>query len=286
MLKRLAHRLRRLAPAAALAPQSQLSRAQILDQYIRTTPSAQNALDLFTGDWWSTLPGAAAGLRAGQLPLFDAPWIKWAIQAVGGVEGKSILELGPLEGAHTYMLEQAGARSITAIEANSRAFLKCLVVKEVLGLQRAKFLLGDFEEYLRNPPERFDAIIASGVLYHMRHPVELINNMARATDRLYIWTHYFIRERLAAIPHMAHRVGASQEIEVAGFRHTVNRYNYGDFLDTTRFAGGSDQFSHWLTREDLMGALRHAGFTEIEVGDEEVGHTNGPTISLVARKAS
>ncbi len=36
----------------------------------------------------------------------------------------NILELGPLEGAHTYQLR------ILAIEANAEAFLKCLVVKE------------------------------------------------------------------------------------------------------------------------------------------------------------
>lgn len=286
MFEKLARRLRAIYPVAA-PPQSDTSRPAILDQYIRTAPSPQNALDLFKGDWWSSLPGPWAGLQAGQLPLFDDPRIKWAIQALGGVEGKSVLELGPLEGGHTYCLEQAGARSILGIEANTRAFLKCLVVKEVIGLQRSNFLLGDFEEYLRaGGGERFHAVIASGVLYHVRNPVELLQNLARVTDRVFIWTHYFIRERLAAIPHMKHRVGASHEAEHAGFRHTLHRYNYGDFLDTTRFAGGSEEYSHWLSRDDLLGALRHAGFTDIQVGEEEVEHTNGPCINLVARRPS
>jgi uncharacterized protein DUF1698 len=284
MLKRLARRFRAVLDPAAATPQEALSRAAILDQYVKSAPSPQNALDLFQGDWWSSLPGQWAGLRAGQLPLFVDPRITWAVAALGGVEGKSVLELGPLEGGHTYILEEAGARSVVAIEANTRAYLKCLIVREVLGMKRASFQLGDFEEYLRNPPERFDAAIACGVLYHLRNPVELIHNLARVTDRVYIWTQYFIRERLAAIPHMAHRVGPSHEAEHAGFRHTLNRYNYGDFLDTTRFAGGSDQYSHWLSREDLLGALRHAGFTDIEIGEDDVGHTNGPSISLVARR--
>lgn len=284
MLKKLARRIRAMNPAAD-APPPQPSRAAILDQYIHSPPSAQNALDVFKGDWWSSLPGQWSSLQAGQLPLFDDPRIKWAIDNLGGVEGKSVLELGPLEGGHTYVLEQAGARSIVGIEANTRAFLKCLIVKEVLGLQRSRFHLGDFEAYLRDPGgERFDAVIASGVLYHVRQPVELIHNLAKVTDRVFIWTHYFIRERLMAIKHMKHRVGASHEAEVAGFRHTLNRYNYGDFLDTTRFAGGSEEYSHWLSREDLLGALRHAGFTEISVGEEEVEHTNGPCINVVARR--
>ena len=53
-------------------------------------------------------------------------------------------------------LDAGAARraSITAIEANRRAYLKCLVMKETLGLTRTRFLLGDFVEYLRASPGR------------------------------------------------------------------------------------------------------------------------------------
>ena len=107
------------------------------------------------------------------------------------------------------------------------------------------------------------AVIACGVLYHMRNPVELLHNIARITDRVYVWTQYYIKERLDKIPHMAHRWGESREAEHEGFRHTLHRYNYGDFLNTARFAGGSDEYSHWLSRDDLLGALRHAGLTDM-----------------------
>jgi hypothetical protein len=283
-LKRLADRFREPAPAPAAADPAQ-HRAPILDQYVRKAPDPQSALDLFKGNWWSSFPGQWSGLQAGQLPLFDDPRIKWAIEALGGVNEKTILELGPLEGAHTYLLERAAAKSIVAIEASSLAYLKCLVVKEVLGLRRARFLLGDFEDYLRASPERFDAVIACGVLYHLKDPVELIHNLARVTDHVFIWTQYFIRERVAGIPHMANRFPGSHAAEFAGFRYTAHRYEYGDFLDTTRFAGGSDEFSHWLGRDDLMGALRHAGFTEIRVGEDDLEHANGPCISLLASRA-
>lgn len=284
MLKRVAARILSLARGSQDAGGA-VPRAAILDVYVHSAPSAQNALDVFKGDWWSQIP-RPPGLTAGQLPLFADPRIQWAIEALGGVRDRSVLELGPLEAGHTYMLEEAGARSILAIEANTRAFLKCLIAKEVVGLRRSRFVLGDFEEYLRAPDERFDAVIASGVLYHVRNPVELIRNLARLTDRVFIWTHYYVKERLAAIDHMKHRFGEEKHAEVDGFRHTLHRYDYGDFLDTTRFAGGSEQFSHWLDREDLLGALRHAGFTDIRVGEEDVAHTNGPSISLVAARAA
>jgi hypothetical protein len=60
----------------------------------------------------------------------------------GRLDDMSLLELGPLEGAHTYQLEKLGAKSILAIEANVEAFLKCLITKEITGLQVAKFMLG------------------------------------------------------------------------------------------------------------------------------------------------
>jgi hypothetical protein len=281
MLKKLAARLRGSAPAAEGSPQP---RAAILDQYVRTAPSPQQALDIFKGEWWSSLPGDFGGLAAGQLPLFNDDRIHWAIKALGGVEGKTVLELGPLEAGHTYMLEQAGAQSIFAIEASTKAFLKCLVVKEILGLQRSRFVLGDFEEYLRAGGQRFDAAIASGVLYHMRHPVELLANLARATDRVFIWTQYYVKERVEAIAHMKGRFRDGHTAESMGFRHTRYPYYYGDFLDTSRFAGGSEEYSHWLSREDLLGALRHVGLSDIEIGKEELDHANGPCISLVARR--
>ena len=273
------------APAVVLQPQgSQPAKAAILDQYIRTMPSPQNALDLFKGEWWSSFPAGDVPLQAGTTPLFDDGRIRFAVETFGGVRDLSILELGPLEGGHTYMLEKAGAREIIAVEANARAYLKCLIAKEVLGLEASHFVLGDFEEYLRNPPKRFDAAIACGVIYHLRNPVELILNLAKVTDRVYVWTQYYIAERLAAIPHMKHRFRRSEAAEVGGFRHTLNRYEYGDFLDTTRFAGGSDDYSSWLSKDDLLGAFRHAGFTEITVGEDDLNHANGPCVSFVARK--
>ena len=75
---------------------------------------------------------------------------------------------------------------------------------------------------------------------------------------------------------------ASHETEYAGFKYIAHRFDYGKFLDTNRFAGGSDEYAHWLSRDDLLGALRHAGFDEIRIGEEDLQHANGPCISLVA----
>ncbi len=69
----------------------------------------------------------------------------------GGFVGRKVLELG-----HTYMLHQLGATRIDAFEANTRAFLKCLVVTQILYVDCTKSLLGDFAEYLRQSSKSYD----------------------------------------------------------------------------------------------------------------------------------
>ena len=103
--------------------------------------------------------------KPGASPLFEDPRITWAMDTLGIPEGQRILELGPLEAGHSYMLQRAGARDIISIEANTRAFMKCLCVKELLDLHRVHFLLGDFVSYLKQDTSRYDAVMASGVLY-------------------------------------------------------------------------------------------------------------------------
>src|SRR5687767_8820563 len=115
------------------------------EYYSVVAPSNQAMLDIFKGEWSSRMP-AETGLvtSPGQAGLFEDPRIAWAGQMFQGFEGKSVLELGPLEGGHSYMMQQAGASKVIAVEANNRAFLKCLIVKQILNLTNVQFLFGDF----------------------------------------------------------------------------------------------------------------------------------------------
>jgi hypothetical protein len=261
--------------------------ASILDQYVTSIPSAQNALDIFQNEWASKFPGSLAALRAGQIPTFEDIRISWAIEQLGGIRGQRVLELGPLEAGHTYMLEQAGAASIVAIEANSRAYLKCLIVKEILHLKRSEFLCGDFVAYLRTDAGRFDCCLASGVLYHMTNPVELISLIAKICDRVCLWTHYFDYKTISSNPTLVtkfHLDGVAAEYQ--GFQHTLYRQEYQAALDVPSFCGGSQPFSHWMSREDILAALRFFGFKNIAICDslDQLAHQNGPCFCLVAQR--
>ncbi len=258
--------------------------ASILDAYVTLPPSPQHALDIFAGEWASKLPPPLDHLTAGSALLFDDARVEWAIERLGGVAGKRVLELGPLEGGHTYMLDRAGAAEVLAIEGNRRAYLKCLVVKELLGLRAARFVCGDFTAYLREPDRRFDVAFASGVLYHMVTPVELLASLAKVSDALFLWTHYYDEALLGRTTRTAHRVTAGTEASHDGFAHRLYRHDYGAALGSQGFCGGSRPYSHWLTRDDILAALRHFGLNHIEIAFEQPDHANGPAFCVVARR--
>jgi hypothetical protein len=257
--------------------------------FFGVAPSDQNALDLFAGEWSSQPPAIRPELKAGATPLFDDPRIAWAHHRLmemgleGGISARDVLELGPLEGGHTYLLDQLGAKSITAVEANARAYLKCLIAKETFGMPRAHFLLGDCLKHLRTAPRVYDVGIACGILYHLTNPVELLDLMAQRCDSLFLWTVFYDPEFVAQNPVPGAKFSEVIEMEHGGFKHVVHRFNYGPSLDWKGFCGGGDVYSYWMEKEQILGALRHFGFTQFR--SEQHPNVHGSALMVAARKA-
>lgn len=256
----------------------------ILDQYTTVAPSLQNTLDIFKGEWSSRLPSALGEVEAGGVPLFEDNRIYWAAEQLSGFKGKTILELGPLEGGHTYILEKLDAASITAVEANSRAYLKCLLVKEVLGLNRAHFIYGDCIRFLQQNSSTFDVCIASGILYHMRNPAQLIALLARTCDQIFIWTHYYDPDIISQKANLKERFTAEEPAEFKGFQHLLYRQEYQTALGWSGFCGGSANYSRWMSRKDILTCCEYFGLKNIQIGFDQPDHPNGPCFAFVATK--
>jgi hypothetical protein len=253
----------------------------ILDLYSNNEPTPQSTIDIFKDEWSSKLPD---GLSAGSADLFNVDRVMWP-QTRFDFSGKSVLELGPLEGGQTYALHNLGASIITAVEGNSRAFLKCLIVKELLALHRAHFLYGDIIKYLETTNSSFDIIFASGVLYHMTEPLKLLRLIKHHTNRCYLWTHYYDRDLLAQAFGNEFRVkfGEPITLEYAGYRCEAYPQYYGDALDWQGYCGGNAPSSMWLCRSDIINFLRHIGFNKLEIGEENPAGAHGPTFSIAAQ---
>ncbi len=269
-------------------PEREHAEAPTLDQllagFLTVPPSEQNAFDLFGSAWSTAFDGVetSGGFRG-----TEDPRLTWLFERVDVAE-KSVLELGPLEGGHTCMLERAGAR-VLAVESNRGAFLRCLVVKNHFGL-KAKFLLGDFER-MALEPGAFDLVLASGVLYHMKDPVALLRAIARAADTLFLWTHCFEPDLSLWHPGLEAPLAQGkwdhatpQVVEAEGMGVRLVRQRYGEALGWSGFCGGSDLYSNWIHREDLLALMPRLGFDRVEIAFDDRQHPNGPAFCLLCRR--
>jgi len=273
--------MKQTLPSASSAIATLLARFRPAQPHATTfeqrPPDHRNAIDLFADRWATDLSrlnpawqnGGKADLLADPRPAQAARYLG----AGGRIDGMSVLELGPLEAAHTYQLEQLGAGRILAIEANSDAYLKCLIMKEVLGLKHATFLLGDFSPYLAQTRDRFDLVFCCGVLYHMEHPLQLIRDIARVTERCFVWTQYYDEKH----PDCRQRVRTAATLD--SFSAPYFATPYGD-RTLPGFWGGNKSSSSWMMRDDIIAAFRHFGFARAEVFDDEPNGLNGPRFSL------
>lgn len=245
-------------------------------------PTHQNAVELFGDRWLIKLEELHPGLSSGSenyLRLDDRP--AKAARHLGFVQGSlhgmAILELGPMEGAHSYQLSQLGG-DVLAIEANSLAYLRCLVMKEILQPARCRFLLGDCLRYLEQNETRYDLIFCSGILYHMADPFSLIAAMARRTDRVFLSTHYYDPADPRG-PDCRPRQVARDGLEL-----TFHEHAYQVDLAASPFWGGTAPAAAWLSREDLLRCFEHFGFA-LSILDERRDLSAGHHITAAALRS-
>ncbi len=250
-------------------------------KFEQRAPDHRNAIDLFAGRWATDLSMVNAEWRGGRANLVDDARPRLAAQYLGTgsgrIDGMSVLELGPLEGLHSRQLEQLGASRVLAIEANVEAYLKCLIMKEALGMRNVNFMLGDFNLFLANASQRFDLVFCVGVLYHMEDPLTLIRNIARVADKCFVWTHYHdLNEPIGRQP---------SSVSVDGFSATYFRNSYRDRAQPN-FWGGNKLSSSWMRRDEIVAAFRHFGFERVEIVGGEPVSANGPNFCLAASKSA
>lgn len=256
----------------------------VFDQYEPGLPSHQNAIDLLPG-WTGSFPEELQ-LTAGSMALFADPRIAWMLERMGSLSGQRILEIGPLEGMHTYMLDQQRPERIDAVEANRLCYLRCLVTREILRISSAHFHLGDALHWLKKSPERYDLIVASGVLYHMSDPIDLLELLAARSDAVFLWTHYFPDDPQEGERWRKPFSGKVVARDYNNMRVRLHERSYKRTSATASFCGGPRDRHYWMNRTDLLMLLTSFGFKSIEVMGEERDHRYGPCFSLLARRTS
>lgn len=248
--------------------------------YEKRSPSNQNAIDIFDGMWSSKFPNATLLESKAKAKAFEDRRIKWAIEQFSNLKGKCGLELGPLEAGHSFMLQNAGIKSLLSIESNSNSYLKCLIAKEIFHLNQVNFLFGDFVKFLQECDEYFDFIIASGVLYHLKEPVHFIESMLSKSNHFYVWTHYYAKGLKTRFPD---KFAGKTEIKYRNKVYRASKYLYNESLDWDGFCGGPNNFSYWLEKDLILDIFKWHGF-EINIQFDDTEHVHGPCISFTAIK--
>lgn len=245
------------------------------DRFELRAPSNQTITDIFAGAWATNLDTHCGVSGTGTNMLLEDGRISMAAASLGKggrFDGYKVLELGPLEGAHSYQLEQLGAHPVIAVEANTDAFLKCLILKEMLQL-KTRFLCGDVLAYLRDANEAFDMVFCCGILYHMSDPLELIKQVCIHSKRCFVWTHYFDLESPL-------REGAriARIAEKNGFTTTYYERPYPT-MDEKLFLGGNQMQTAWMTQQEIIRAFAHFGLSAATIMSDQREALNGANFS-------
>ncbi len=191
------------------------------------------------------------------------------------LDGKRVLEIGPLEGGNTKQMIDLGAAQVCGIEFNKELFLKCLLVKNTFHLRRAEFIFGDCNTILASEEfaqQQFDLCVASGVLYHMEDPISTIDLLTDSASAVYVWSHV-ASDRTPAGPWVK-----AKDERGRVYHGRRNEYKPGDAL------GGVGRGSLWLKPESMYRAFEDRGFSVEQLGTLQ--NYKGDVVKFLARKKS
>lgn len=173
---------------------------------------------------------------------------------------RTVLELGSLEGCHTVALARK-VDSVLAIEGRAENIRRAEFIRDIYGVDNVRFVHDNLETATLRDYGAFDAVFASGVLYHLPEPWRLLQEIATVTRQLFLWTHY----------------AARKEVKLGGY--------WGCYFGEAGIqspTSGMSKRSFWPTFDELIRMLGKSGFNKTRVIEKNPLHPAGPCVSLAA----
>src|SRR6266404_7894719 len=178
-------------------------------------------------------------------------------------EAATILELGSLEGAHSFILAQhPGVKRVVALEGREANLRKARFVQELLQIRNVELAQTNLEHGLSGFGN-FDAIFCCGLLYHLPEPWTLIEQCPSIAPSLFIWTQYAAENEARDVGH-----GLRGKIHVEG--------------GPDEPLSGMSATATWLTLDSLRDLLAASGYGQVEIMDDDPAHPNGPAVTIGA----
>lgn len=177
--------------------------------------------------------------------------------------GRRILDLGSLEGGYTVAFALLGAEAV-GIEARKLNLRRAEFLRDQLSAGGARFLRGDVNAIDADQLGRFDAVFASGILYHLDDPFTFVERVFELTTDVALFdTHVAVVETpnhgCGALVQRTHggRVYAGREF------HEYAEQASEEDVEELLWAAYGNASSFWLTTDSLVVLLRDAGFAYV-----------------------
>lgn len=189
-------------------------------------------------------------------------------EADGSLDGKSVLDLGCLEGGFALELARRGARPVFGIEYRDISVQRCQLARDLMGLTDTTFECADITTAV-DPDSRYDIVFAAGILYHLADPMSMLELLAR------VCTGFMLLDTHVADPEVVTH-GCSHEVGVPS-RHGgpyMGRW-FGEFAEDSTvsereqmlWASSTNARSFWPYEHELERMLRDAGFGSVDKVD-------------------
>ncbi len=255
---------------AALARGAKRRSIAAVDVLRGRVPSGTRVDDPALHGWWDLLPftthcfEVAPGLRTaptGVDPFADVR-TDLVVEACGGsLTGRTVVDLGCLEGGFTLAFAGRGAARAVGIEARSISIERCRLAATLLGADTAEFVEADIKDELaRRDP--FDVVFAAGILYHVADPAALLRTMREACGHVALIDTHVAHET-------DHSHGCSEVITAESGGRTYRGRRFPEYAPDVSdddkadllWAAWSDADSFWPLESELVEMILAAGFS-------------------------
>jgi hypothetical protein len=167
-----------------------------------------------------------------------------------------VLEIGPLEGHHSIILEKMGVRENIALESRADNLRKCNRIKDKYRLDRTRFLQHDLERLYRGEEQeqfsgQFDLVFCLGVLYHVPEPGPALEWFRSQSPTLFLGAHY-----------PENGEGEAEIYSHRGQQYRCRLFTEGGISDPIM---GMSPKSVWPFEPDLLALIRDCGYRTIHV---------------------
>ncbi len=198
--------------------------------------------------------------------------------ALGGFQGKRVLDLGSLEGGYAIAFAQLGAAEAIGVEAREMNLARANWAREQLGLTNVSFRHGDVMDLPGFGLGTFEGVFASGLLYHLADPFRFVEHVFALTSDVALFdTNVALAEvnnhNTGPLVLRHHRGTPYQGRMFTEFTEPPDQAA----MEAGLWGSWGNLESFWLTEKSLVELLRATGFVYLHKVVVPAGYQCGPS---------